>query len=314
MPENRGLSTFEQLRKLIEHNTYKGVTPLTPFPTTLEHKRGEPVPFGALIALEATESDPTTAEIIDICVYLFKFGAKSGRVTRLLDAYAGRHESSRPLSDAAKRVSGLTDGDLAGEAIDVSAVARLVGSAEIVFAHGAAVYRRLIEAAWPGIPLRPWGCSMTSIDWMGLGADGLEIADALAVLGYDHPERGAVCRSTALVNMFSMQLPNSDRTVLRAVLEAAWTPTVAIAVDGAQKRGAAMLQARGYEWNNATPKAWWRECRLAGFAAELEMLEQDVCRPGRRGPRAAFISAVERFLPLTAIADRLVPAHELLRG
>ena len=79
-----------------------------------------------------------------------------------------------------RRLTGITDADVAGRTIDADAVAAFVGSASVVIAHNAAFDRPVVERVWPFFADLEWACSLSQVDWRAKGFEGRRLGQLLA--------------------------------------------------------------------------------------------------------------------------------------
>jgi len=80
-------------------------------------------------------------------------------------------------------LTGLTDADLAGQAIDEAAATKLLKSAAVVIAHHTAFDRRFVEQRLPEANGLAWACSCHEIDWQAAGFAGNGLGWLLAQAG-----------------------------------------------------------------------------------------------------------------------------------
>ena len=143
----------------------------------------EPVFRGAVIDCETTGINPDADDLIELAIVRFTYGANSARIVGLLDGFEGLQQPSRPLSKAVAKITGLSDEVLQGHHIDADAVAAQIEDVNLVIAHNANFDRRIVERAFPTMPIRPWACTMTEVDWAAQGAAGRRQSDLLAMFG-----------------------------------------------------------------------------------------------------------------------------------
>lgn len=93
---------------------------------------------GIILDTETTGLDVASAEVIELGMIKFDY-RPDGRVFRVLDEFNQLQQPSAPIPAEIKRVTGITDAMVAGQAIDASAVERFVADASVVIAHNAAL-------------------------------------------------------------------------------------------------------------------------------------------------------------------------------
>ena len=121
---------------------------------------------GLFIDCETTGLDHGRDQVIELAMLPFTY-AIDGHITEVLrgEARAWRQDPGRPLPPEITRITGLTDADLEGEAIDTAAAAELVAGAHLVVAHNAGFDRPFLEALVPAARDAAWACSQHEVSW-----------------------------------------------------------------------------------------------------------------------------------------------------
>ena len=162
------------------------------------------------------------------------------------------------------------------------------------------------------LPIRPWACTMTEVDWAAQGAAGRRLGDLLAMFGLFSAAHRAGADAKALLHLLSLSLPATGELVLAAILAAARRPSAIIVAEGAPFDASPKLRARGYRWSPSQPKAWWKEVTADELAAESAFLHAEVYTSGHGQPLAVLVSATERFRPLKTLIPKLAPASTIM--
>jgi DNA polymerase III subunit epsilon len=76
-------------------------------------------------------------QAVSVGVVLVEIAMPKGTLVREIDSYYGLREPTVRISDGARAVHGLSDDDLAGEALDMVKLRELVKSADVLVAHNA---------------------------------------------------------------------------------------------------------------------------------------------------------------------------------
>ena len=115
---------------------------------------------GLFVDCETTGFDHGRDQVIELAMLPFVYTLE-GAITDVLrdDARAWRQDPGRPLPPEITRITGLTDADLEGEAIDTAAAAELVAGAHLVVAHNAGFDRPFLEALVLAARDAAWACS-----------------------------------------------------------------------------------------------------------------------------------------------------------
>ena len=313
MAKGSQLTTVEQLAELIRTENMKTRRPMPIGQTTIKAKRGEPQLRAAVLDAVATGPDVTAAEVVELSMFLVEYGPLSGRVSRIVDDYYGLQQPSQPLSEEVRHLTGIDDGELVGRCFDIDKIVQLLAASDIVIVFNAAFSRRVLERTVPEAPLRPWAGVSDSIDWSALGASGDDLGGVLATFGYYYDHYGATANASAIVSVLWRTLPQSDVTVLAALLEFARRPSAAVIAIGAPADRREVLEQLGYAWNPGRLRAWWREIQIVDMEDELVGLERSVYKSAPRRALAAMITATERYRPLDSLADRVEPIAAFLR-
>lgn len=147
---------------------------------------------GVVWDVETTGLDASSDEVIEIGALKFEWaedvdeehGTRSIYQPRVVSLYGGLKDPGRPLPELIKRLTGITDEDVAGKSWDDNILSDFARSAHIHVAHNAGFDSRFIgklpffsEATNP-----TWACSMRHIDWTDKGFKSL----ALNYLAADH--------------------------------------------------------------------------------------------------------------------------------
>ena len=221
--------------------------------------------------------------IVELAIRRIRFDP-DGVIVSIDKPYAWLEDPGRELPADVAKLTGITDAELAGRAIDDAAAMRLLKSAEFVCAHNAKfdlgmLVRRLPEAA--GLA---WACSQNDVDWRAAGFDGgRSLGWLLSRIGLFHGAHRAGDDVDAVIALLGHRLP-SGRTALAEMVETARAPSWRFRAVGAAFEVKDLLKARGYRWN-AEAKEWRREVRDADRAAEEWWLAGQIYAVGAR-PKA----------------------------
>ena len=202
-----------------------------------------------------------------------------GAITDVLrsEGRTWRQDPGRPLPPEITRITGLTDAELEGEAIDTAAAAELVTGAHLVVAHNAGFDRPFLEALVPAAHDAAWACSRHEVPLGPRRVPSRSLACLLCAYSAVSPDRHrALADCEAGVWLLTQTLPGTDRTVFGALRERAATPAVRIWAAGAPFETKDELRARGYRWMPADcdgiPRSWWTDVAPTDLEEEFAWL------------------------------------------
>jgi len=252
--------------------------------------------IGLFVDVETTGLDPAHDEIIELAMTRFYYG-RDGQVLGVGESFQGLRQPSQPIAPEITRLTGIDDAMVAGHSIDPLAVASFAANAHLVVAHNAAFDRRFLERFSDVFTTKPWGCSMSQIDWAAEGHEGVKLVWLAAGAGFFYDRHRAVNDCAAAIELLTLPLPASGGSALAQLLEAARQPTWRLRAAQAPFELKDALKARGYRWDDGTrgaPKAWFIDVRDAALADELQFLETEIYqRPIDLRPQR--IDAYDRF-------------------
>ncbi len=233
---------------------------------------------GLVVDTETTGRDPAHDEIIEIAMLPFRYAA-DGRIVGVGEAWQGLRQPSLPIPPEATAVNGITDDMVAGQSIDPDEIAGFVASADLIVAHNAAFDRPFLERFCPAFEYKPFACSMTEIDWVGEGHEGLKLGYLAADHGFFHDRHRAVGDCHATLALLSKTLRKSGILAMAAMLEQARAPLWRIWAHGAPFEAKDLLKRRGYRWHDGSvgpEKAWYMDVTDDDRPAEMTYLEHEI--------------------------------------
>jgi DNA polymerase-3 subunit epsilon len=240
-----------------------------------------PTRIGLVVDVETEGLDPARDAIVELAMRRFRFDV-AGRIVAVGATRVWREDPGRPLDLAITRLTGLTDADLAGQAIDETAATTMLRTAHVVVAHNAGFDCPRVEARLPDGAGRPWTCSLAEVDWDGLGFDGRRLGHLLMQAGWFHDGHRAEADILALLHLLAHRC-SDDTTVLGRLIAKAEAPSVRVEARGAPFALKDALKARGYRWHVAE-SYWWTEVAEGDLMAEQLWLQRRGCRPPQTVP------------------------------
>lgn len=238
--------------------------------------------------------------VIELALRRFR-ADPDGVIVKIDRGYSWLEDPGRELPEDIKRLTGISDGDLAGKVIDDEAAVRLLKSADFVCAHNARFDRGHVERRLPDAAGLAWACSCADIDWRAAGFDGRSLGWLLAQCSFFHGAHRAGDDVDAVIQILRQDLPGGT-TALAEMLATARAPTWKFRAVGAAFELKDELRLRGYRWDaEGDPKCWWREVPDARRNEEEWWLAGHVysaeARPRALGPIVERVTWHERYAP-----------------
>ena len=244
----------------------------------------------AIVDTETTSVDVQTAEVIEIAaaVVLVDDG---GEIRAVEETRRGLRDPGIPIPAEVQRLTGISDDDVAGRALNVPRWEALLGGSDLIIAHNSAYDAPIVERLLPGIKAHAWACSMREIDWAAHAFDGAKLGHLLMQMGYFTTGHRADADVISLANLLTHR-PNGVHPLIAELLARAAQPSLRIEATGAPFDKRHLLKARGYRWD-AREKVWWREVAEAAHEAEALWLSRDA--ELRSTPRVRELSWHTRY-------------------
>jgi len=232
---------------------------------------------GIIVDVETTGLDHSKDEIIELGMIAFAYD-DAGQVLRVLDVFSELRQPKAPIPAEITRLTGISDEMVAGKTFGVEAVGHFVEAADVVIAHNAKFDRPFCEDFADAFTFLPWACSLSEIDWSGLGFEGAKLGYLLSHLGFFHNGHRASDDCHALLEVLGAKLPGGG-TGIKMLVDAAAKETHRIWAERSPFELKDLLKARGYRWNDGAdsrPKSWWTEIGDDESAAELDFLRTEI--------------------------------------
>lgn len=248
---------------------------------------------GVIVDTETTGLDTSTCEIIEIFLREFVYD-EDFRIVGWTAAYHGLQEPTGPLSDEIRRITGLTDDDLAMEQIDKQCVERCLGSADLIIAHNAAYDRPIIERYFATASKAMWACSMAELPWKTWGFPSQSLSAIATHLGYFFNPHRAQGDVDALASILTLVGGGDNGTFMQYLGASAMRQSYRVFAIGSPFSSKDKTKARGYHWDSAK-KLWYMDImdnRAGALDKEMEWL---VIEGGCSKPIFKEMSARERY-------------------
>jgi DNA polymerase-3 subunit epsilon len=251
---------------------------------------------GLFVDVETTGLDPARHEIIELAMVPFLYGL-DGQIYAVEEPFRRLRQPSHPIPAEITALTGIDDAMVAGAAIDPLEVAAFAAEAVLIVAHNAAFDRRFLERFCDTFTTSAWACSMTQVDWVSEGHEGLKLSYLATSAGFFYDRHRATHDCLAALELLARPLTRSGRPALVELLERARIPTWRIWAENAPFDMKDELKGRGYRWNgdaNGKPRAWYFDVVDAKREAELDFLKNEIYRREITLPMSR-IDAYNRF-------------------
>ena len=262
---------------------------------------------GLYVDCETTGFSSEHDALIELAMLPFDYTLE-GHITHIYrdQARTWRQDPGRPVPPEITHITGLTDEDLASQAIDVPAATELLAASHLIIAHNARFDRPFVERVVPTTRAALWACSRHEVPWDAVAFPSRALACLLCGFGAFSPARHrALADCEAGVWLLTQTLPGTDRTVFAALRETAATPTVRVWATSAPFEAKDQLRTRGYRWmpadRDGIPRSWWTDVAPPDLESEFGWLA-DVYR------------AHGRVLDPTCLPQRQVTARDRWRA
>jgi DNA polymerase-3 subunit epsilon len=236
-----------------------------------------PTRIAAIVDVETTGFDPAGDRIIELAIQRIRF-TDHGQISEVGLPRSWREDPGCALDPVITELTGLTDADLAGEAIDDAEATAMLVSEDVVIAHHAEFDSKFIEARLPGAAGLNWACSLAEVDWLQHQFSGRQLGHLLMQAGYFFEGHRAEQDVLALIHLLAHRSVNAG-SVLAGLIARAEQPSTRIAAVGAPFAQKDILKARGYRWHVAD-RYWWTEVAETEVNAELLWLHRNGCDQG----------------------------------
>ncbi|MFZ4686110.1 MAG: 3'-5' exonuclease [Hyphomonadaceae bacterium] len=268
------------LRASPDHRVLKRIPSTEIWAPTSTRNDGD-VRRAAFVDVETTGLDLEGDEVIELAILPFDYDLQTGTVLGALPEMGlfALREPSIPIPDEASAVHGIGMDDVRGATIDEAEIGAVLASIELLIAHNAAFDRPMVEKHWPIFEEKAWACSLSEVDWRHAGMSAGKLDYLLMRFGWFFEGHRARHDAEAGAFLLTQKLPDTERSVLSALLENARTKKFLIRATGAPYEARGLLKRSGYRWDpgdDTTEKAWW--LITATPESETEWLRKNVFR------------------------------------
>ncbi len=294
----------EDVRKAIELLHSKGFEILRPLSMAQmqEDPTAQPGPRDLVVCVidtETTGNDAQVDEAIEIGGQKIIVGPSGMRLVQRLSML---EEPTRPISEEAQRVHGLSLEDVRGHRFDESKLETFLEGASFVVAHNAQFDAPIMLRRFPQVAFPNWACSMKDVDWRSQFGLSSRTEDAIVrAAGMTYSAHRAVEDTAALTEALT------QHRVWKTLEQASRQSYVQVWLEDTPFESGDAIRARGgFRWNDPSkggipnsPKAWHAviDAKDVPNLAAFLMDEVYIPFPTARRPVSRNPSIIVRELP-----------------
>ena len=234
---------------------------------------------GVILDVETTGLNTTADEIIEIGMIKFSY-SHNGVIGKVVDTFSALNEPNILIPAEVVELTGISQEDVAGQHIDVEAVAAFVSDAKIIIAHNAKFDRRFCERRCEVFESSAWGCSSSQVEWRKKhGFESSQLDHLLRGVGLFHEGHRAIDDCYAVLEMLDHSVKTLNKPALALLLEEAWRTVARVWAAGAPYSVREELKARGYKWNNGIDgraRSWYRDVEKNPSEEEIDWLKKNI--------------------------------------
>lgn len=228
-------------------------------------------PAGPDIVLGIVDCETTAlgddAKIIEIA--MTKIALVDGQLASIAPPLTMLEDPLEPLAEDIRKITGITDADLAGHRFDDELLAQELADVDALVAFNARFDGPHLQRRFAGLR-HPWICARLDFDWRAVGYEGRSQSALLNECGLFYEAHRAAVDAWALAVLISM--PASDgRTIASHMVNSARAVQTRVAATNAPYRVKDDLKVRGYRWE-ARQRVWTIDIEQEAVPAELEAL------------------------------------------
>ncbi len=232
----------------------------------------------AIIDLETTGLDPETDEIIEIGTLIVTFTNEDGFITTKF-ADNQLQQPDKSISEEITRITGITNEDVAGKAIDWELLESKLTDVHLIICHNASFDRNFLELQTPEhfcklMQSKAFGCTSRGVRWAELGYEGAKLEYLNLKMGYFYDGHRALIDCWATLNILLQNKEAFEQLKDSVRINEYLICAVNAAFDKKDE-----LKARRYRWSDGTgslPKSWWTTVDEEKKQEELDYLKDEI--------------------------------------
>lgn len=283
-----------QLTVIQNHPDYMVLKRVHEFYETL-HPSGD-VFIATILDLETMGMNAKEDEIIELGLLSFSF-TNEDDIVSVMETYNELNEPSKPIPEEITQITGITNEDVRGKAINWPLVHQLLSKSHLVLCHNAKFDRNFLELQTPDnikavVEKKPFGCTVADIDWRQRGYESAKLEYLNFKLGFFYEGHRALVDCWATLNLLIQ-----ERGAFEELKAGVRKKQIIICATNAAFEKKDLLKERKYRWSDGTsslPKCWWiivdKECiqdekhwlddKIYGYDGAADSLPIKDHRPG----------------------------------
>ena len=271
-----------EIQAISNHPNYKLLSRVPEYYKQKEHSDTS-VFIATIIDLETMGMDAKIDEIIELGLLSFSFSNQSG-ILSVIDTYNELNEPGRPIPEEITKITGITNDDVKGRAIDWELIAKLLEKTHLIICHNTRFDRNFLELQTPEfiktiIEKKAFGCTIGDIDWILRGYESSKLEYLNFKLGYFYDGHRALTDCWATFNLLIR-----EEGAFNELKEGARKKQTLICAENAPFEKKDLLKERKYRWSSgdsAMPKCWWKTIDNESLSEERHWLDANIY--GREG-------------------------------
>lgn len=245
---------------------------------------------------ETTGLDQGRDRIIELAMLRFAWNPATGLPEGAVRVFDQLEDPGFPIPEEARRITGISDADVAGRHLDEALVAEFLQGVDLVIAHNAGFDRPFAERRLPGFAALAWGCSFADLDWKLLEESSAKLESLALSLGLFYDAHRAETDCHALLRVLLEPRSQVDgANGLSLLVQKAQGPSYRLQATGAPFEAKDALKSRNYRWN-AEQKVW--ATTVGGedaLAQECRWLRDEVYRSRAASVRVEEMDAQVKY-------------------
>ena len=271
---------------------------------------------------ETTGLHASRDKVIELALLRVTVDVRTGLPVGAVQVYDGLEDPGVPMPVQITEITGITTEMVRGQRLDEARVAELLRGVDLVVAHNAGFDRPFVEARLHAFAALAWACSLTDVDWKGMGQGSAKLENLALACGWFYDAHRAETDCHALLAVLAQptarwgarQPASTQATLLNTLLEASEQTHHKLQATGAPFDAKDVLKARGYRWDG-TQRVWGTVLRSeTALGMELAWLAEAVYGGRATRVRVESVDARQRFANRPGSAQMRLVEPALLGG